>query len=40
MKNSTQVYQQQFAQTFAKLMGYTFTANHPVAPLVEGLLRK
>jgi len=26
-----QLYQQQFAQTFAKLMGYTFKAKHPVA---------
>jgi len=26
-----QLYQQQFAQTIAKLMGYTFTADHPVA---------
>jgi hypothetical protein len=37
MKNNFQVYQQQFAQTFAKLMGYNFTAGHPVAPAVEGL---
>lgn len=30
--NSTmQLYQQQFAQTFAKLMGYTYTASHPIA---------
>ena len=26
-----QLYQQQFAQTFAKLMGYTYAANHPIA---------
>jgi len=26
-----QLYQQQFAQTFAKLMGYTYTASHPIA---------
>jgi hypothetical protein len=40
MKNSKQLYQQQFAQTFAKLMGYQFIADHPVAPAVDGLLRK
>lgn len=28
---STQLYQQQLAQTIARLMGYTFTASHPVA---------
>ncbi len=27
-----QIYQQQFAQTIAKLMGYTFAPGHPVAP--------
>lgn len=31
-KGETQLYQQQFAQTFARLMGYTFTAPQPVAP--------
>lgn len=28
---ATQLYQQQLAQTMARLMGYTFTASHPVA---------
>jgi len=31
LKTEMQLYQQQFAQTFAKLMGYTFKADHPIA---------
>ncbi len=31
LSTSIQLYQQQFAQTIAKLMGYTFKASHPVA---------
>jgi hypothetical protein len=31
LKTGMQWYQQQFAQTIANLMGYNFTANHPVA---------
>ncbi len=34
MKNNVQLYQKQFAQTFAALMGYTFTATHPVAAAI------
>ncbi|TDW52592.1 phosphopentomutase/2,3-bisphosphoglycerate-independent phosphoglycerate mutase family metalloenzyme [Flavobacterium sp. 270] len=37
MKNESQLYQKQFAQTFAKIMGYTFTASHPVAEEIPGL---
>ncbi len=40
MKNNIQIYQRQFAQTFAKLMGYNFKANHTVAPAVEGLINR
>lgn len=29
--SSMQLYQQQFAQSFAKLMGYTYKADHPIA---------
>ena len=29
-----QLYQQQFAQTFAKLMGFTYKANHPIADAI------
>jgi hypothetical protein len=35
VKISEQLYQKQFAATFAKLLGYSFTANHPVAPAME-----
>lgn len=31
VKTEQQFYQQQFAQTMAKLMGFTFKANHPIA---------
>jgi hypothetical protein len=31
LNTEMQLYQQQFAQTIAKLMGYTYKANHPVA---------
>jgi len=31
LKTEMQLYQQQFAQTFAQLMGYTYSANHPIA---------
>lgn len=35
-----QVYQQQFAQTIAALLGMTFTADHPVAKKVEAIFEK
>jgi arylsulfatase A-like enzyme len=31
MKGESQLYQKQFAQTIAKLMGFTFKADHPIA---------
>jgi Metalloenzyme superfamily len=31
LKTEMQLYQEQFAQTFARLMGYTYTATHPIA---------
>jgi hypothetical protein len=34
LKSDMQLYQQQFAQTFAQLMGYTFSANHPIADAI------
>ncbi|MEO7531047.1 MAG: alkaline phosphatase family protein [Sediminibacterium sp.] len=37
MKNAGQLYQKQFAQTMAKLMGYTFKAEHPVADEVKSV---
>jgi hypothetical protein len=39
MKNEVQIYQQQFAQTFAKLMGYIFKPAHPVAEEVKTVLK-
>ena len=36
IKKEIQLYQKQFAQTFAKLLGFTYTANHPIAePLLK-----
>lgn len=40
MENEMQIYQQQFAQTFARLMGYEFKAKHPVASAVAQVLQK
>jgi hypothetical protein len=39
MKAEMQFYQKQFAQTIAKLLGYTFKANHPVAQEVESVFK-
>ncbi|NRT13855.1 hypothetical protein HNP99_000180 [Flavobacterium sp. 28A] len=39
MKNENQLYQNQFAQTMAKIMGYTFEANHPIANEIPGLVK-
>ena len=35
VKTAGQVYQQQYAQTIATLLGFTFTANHPIANPVQ-----
>jgi hypothetical protein len=34
LKSEMQLYQQQFAQTIAQLMGYTYSANHPIAEAI------
>jgi hypothetical protein len=34
IKYEGQWYQQQFAQTIAKLLGYEFRAEHPIAPAI------
>jgi hypothetical protein len=39
MKIEMQLYQKQFAQTIAKLLGYTFKANHPVAKEIEAVFK-
>ncbi|MEO7977166.1 phosphoglyceromutase [Flavobacterium sp.] len=40
VKTDSQLYQKQFAQTIAKIMGYTFTSEHPVANEVKEVLDK
>jgi hypothetical protein len=40
IKTATQLYQKQFAQTIAKIMGYTFTAEHPVADEIKEVFEK
>lgn len=39
VKTAVQLYQKQFAQTIAKLMGYTFKAAHPVAEEIKSVLQ-
>lgn len=39
MKSNGQLYQKQFAQTIAKLMGYAFRAEHPVADAVDEVVK-
>ena len=34
LSSEMQLYQQQFAQTIARLMGYTYTAKHPIADAI------
>ncbi len=40
IKIDVQLYQKQFAQTIAKLMGYTFKANHPIADEIKFVTQK
>jgi hypothetical protein len=40
MKDASQIYQQQYAQTIAALLGFTFTANHPIAAPLKQILGK
>ncbi|GGM93856.1 hypothetical protein GCM10010967_28750 [Dyadobacter beijingensis] len=39
MKTQSQIYQDQFAQTVAQLMGFKFTANHPVGEIVKSVFK-
>jgi hypothetical protein len=39
VKDGMQVYQQQFAQTIARLLGYTFKASHPIAEAVNPVFK-
>lgn len=40
IKTDSQLYQKQIAQTIAKIMGYTFTAPHPVAEEISEVVKK
>ncbi len=40
MKNEMRIYQKQFAQTIASLIGLTFTASHPVAEKINEVQKK
>ncbi len=37
MNTDVQLYQQQFAQTIAKILGHTFKATHPIAPAISSI---
>jgi hypothetical protein len=39
VKSGMQLYQGQFAQTIAKLLGYTFVANHPVGEEIKSIFK-
>ncbi|MEP6948174.1 MAG: alkaline phosphatase family protein [Ginsengibacter sp.] len=39
MKNKNLLYQKQLAATFAKVLGFTFTPNHPVAAPIENIYK-
>jgi hypothetical protein len=39
-KNNVQLYQDQYAQTIAKLLGKTYTAEHPISPEIKSVLTK
>lgn len=40
IKKPSQFYQKQFAQTIAKLLGVTFTANHPIAEEIKEVIKR
>ena len=40
MKEPMQLYQKQFAQTFAKILGYTYEASHPIAEEIKSVINK
>jgi Type I phosphodiesterase / nucleotide pyrophosphatase len=39
-KNNVQLFQDQFAQTIAKLLGVTYKASHPVSPEIKSVIKK
>jgi hypothetical protein len=38
-KNNVQLVQDQFAQTIAKLLGYTYKSEHPISPEIKSVLK-
>jgi hypothetical protein len=38
-KNNVQLFQDQFAQTIAKLLGYTYKASHPISPEIKSVIK-
>ncbi len=39
VKSEGQIYQDEIAQTMAKLLGFSFTANHPVQPAIKSVFK-
>jgi len=39
-KNNIQLFQDQFAQTIAKLLGVTYKASHPISPEIKSVIKK
>ena len=40
VKSEMQIYQDQFAQTIANLLGYTYKASHPISPAIKSVFKK
>jgi len=39
-KNNVELFQEQFAQTIAKLLGITYKASHPISPEIKTVIKK
>ena len=39
-KSNVQFYQDQFAQTIAKILGFTYKASHPISPEIKSVFKK
>ena len=39
-KNNVELFQEQFAQTIAKLLGITYKASHPISPEIKSVIKK
>jgi hypothetical protein len=40
VKTEMQIYQDQFAKTLAKLLGYNYQASHPISPAIKSVFKK